>query len=151
LDKTSFRFITFTIVKKTERMKRLILLVSLLISIGISAQEPSEEFLQKLDSLGATDSTAQAQMMYNKGVALMEVHDYAEAITFFNQVFIYDTSFALAYLNRGICHMELGSSDKAIGDLKSGLEKDPELHLAHYEMGVIYEKESRYDDAITSY
>ena len=108
-----------------------------------AAQEPSEEFLQKLDSLGATDSTAQAQMMYNKGVALMEVHNYSEAITFFNQVFNYDTDFALAYLNRGICYMELGSSDKAIGDLKSGLEKDPKLHLAHYEMGVIYEKENK--------
>ena len=82
-------------------MKKLIFLVSLLISIGVSAQEPSEEFLQKLDSLGATDSTAQAQMMYNKGVALMEVHNYSEAITFFNQVFNYDTDFALAYLKQG--------------------------------------------------
>ena len=128
-------------------MKRLIFFVSILFSIGASAQEPTQEFLQKLDSLGATDSIAQAQMMYNKGVAQMEVHNYSEAITFFDQVFNYDNNFALAYLNRGICHMELGSSDKAIGDLKSGLEKDPKLHLAHYEMGVVYEKDNKSEDA----
>ena len=81
----------------------------------------------------------------------MEAHNYSEAITFFNQVFNYDGNFALAYLNRGICHMELGSSDKAIGDLKIGIEKDPKLHLAHYEMGAIYEKENKPEDAITSY
>ena len=105
-------------------MKRFIFLVSIVISMGATAQEPTEEFLQKLDSLGATDSTAQSQMMYNKGVAQMESHNYSEAITFFNQVFNYDANFALAYLNRGICYLELGSPDKAIGDLKSALGKD---------------------------
>ena len=47
-------------------MKRIIFLVSVLVSIGATAQEPSEEFLNKLDSIGATDTTAQAQMMYNR-------------------------------------------------------------------------------------
>ena len=93
----------------------------------VYGQEPTEEFLNKLDSLGATDSVAQSEMIYNKGVGFMEGRKYSEAIEQFNLAMTYVPEMASAMFNRGVCYHNLGSKDKALGDLRSALDLDPNL------------------------
>ena len=43
-----------------------------------SSAKLSQDFLNKLDSLGGIDSAANAQMKYNKGVELMDLKKYKD-------------------------------------------------------------------------
>ena len=145
---------------KLITMNRLLFIIPVICCCILNAQEPvdstviqvpSEDFLNKLDSLGGMDSIASAQLQYNKGVELMEQKNYDMAITFFDTSILYNPAFALAYFNKGICQHKKGAFDLAKSNFNLSIEKDPGFHLAHYEMGLVYEEEGFVDMAIESY
>ena len=71
-------------------MKNILIVLLVFISAVCEAQVPvvdtassakiSQDFLNKLDSLGVIDSAANAKMKYNKGVELMDLKSFKEPI-----------------------------------------------------------------------
>ena len=98
-------------------MIRILGLITLLISTSIIAQEPvdtsfsngpSEEFLNKLDSIGGMDSVAYAQIQFNKGVENMNQKKFNIAISYFDSSIYYNPAFVQAYFNRGLSYLKKG-------------------------------------------
>lgn len=68
----------------------------------------------------------QAEINYQKGVKMMEVYKYADAITFFDLSIKEDPTMASCYYYRAYCKCNLGLKAEACPDLKKASE------LGHY-------------------
>jgi tetratricopeptide (TPR) repeat protein len=131
---------------KPHQMRNIWMLVLSVFLLG-NAFAQDDEFINKLDSLGGLDDSTKAIMAYNNGLDLMNAKDYSQAIQQFNEAYNKNNGMHDAIFNRGLCYMQLGSPDKAIGDWKSVIAKDSAHEMARYEVAHYYFKEGKYPEA----
>lgn len=89
----------------------------------------------------------------NLGVALAQSGKWEEAIAAFEKVltfFAYNRP-EIVYQNLGWAYYNLGRFPEAEGALKSALRLDPQMALAHYTLGMVYEQQRRDADAANAY
>jgi Tfp pilus assembly protein PilF len=89
----------------------------------------------------------------NLGVALAQSGKWEEAIAAFEKVlaFVAYISPEVVYQNLGWAYYNLGRFPEAESALKSALRLDPQMAMAHYTLGMLYEKQRRDADAANAY
>lgn len=75
-----------------------------------------------------------ALLHYNRGNILFDAGSYEAAIADFDAAIASESTFALAYLNRGLAYKQLGKLDESARDLNRALELDPSLVSAKAEL-----------------
>jgi serine/threonine protein kinase/Tfp pilus assembly protein PilF len=93
---------------------------------------------------------AQAQILYNRALALTAAGSIPEAIEDYNRALNLDAHFGKARLNRGILHLNNKNYDQAIADLKQALENGVPPALIHYNLALVYKDQNKPQVAITS-
>lgn len=83
------------------------------------------------------------------GLALLYKKDYPAAIKAFSDALALDPAFVEARNNRGVAGLQAGKWDDAEADFQAVLDgpPTPEKVNAHYNLGLLHEKRSRYADA----
>jgi Tfp pilus assembly protein PilF len=89
----------------------------------------------------------------NLGVALAQSGNWEEAIAAFERVLTFPSynSPEIIYQNLGWAYYSLGRYREAEKALSSALKLEPRMVLAHYTLGLVYEKENRKPDAVQAY
>lgn len=107
------------------------------------------------EALVATDAAiAQAPrsaFYVNRGMLLMRMGRYEEALATVNQALEIDPSLAAAYTNRGTAHQLLRRFDAALADYQQAIQLDPEDSYAYGGLGHLYHAQNRSDDALTQF
>ncbi len=83
------------------------------------------EYDAALSSLGS--STSEADVIFNRGLALLLNKDFQNAITAFGDVTEKDSDYALAYYCSAIASARLRNDADMISSLKKAVDKDPKL------------------------
>lgn len=88
---------------------------------------------------------------YYKGIAQMEMGDYAGAVESLNnsQSLVRDEAYGIKIATKlGICYGNLGSLDKSLYYFARAVDKEPFNPLHHYNMGITLAKMGRHEDAL---
>lgn len=121
------------------------LFIFLLVGMAVPAVNAQDEnFINKLDSLGGLDDSTKAIMAYNTGIDLMAAKDFSQAVQQFNEAYSKNNLMYDALFNRGVCYLNMGSDDKAIGDWQTVAKADSSHELARYELAHYYFKKGKY-------
>ena len=101
---------------------------------------------------GALEDTksAQAQILYNRALALTAIGSIPEAIEDYNWALNLDPHFGKALLNRGILHLNKKNYDQAMADLKQALENSVPPALVHYNLALVHNAQNKPQAAIAS-
>ena len=83
------------------------------------------EYETAIASLGSAKS--EADVIFNRGLALLLNKDYQNAITAFGDVTEKDGDYAMADYCSAIASARLGNDSDMISSLKKAVDKDPEL------------------------
>ncbi len=86
------------------------------------------------------------KVLYNKGMVVMDLDRYEDAIRLFTDAIALDPEKSYAYNNRGICKYHLNDYDGALSDYNIALKINPEDGLVYNNIGVIYAKTSRIEE-----
>jgi tetratricopeptide (TPR) repeat protein len=83
------------------------------------------------------------------GLALLYKKDYLSAVRAFSDALALESTFVEARNNRGVAWLQMGKWEDAEADFQAVLDgpPTPEKVNAHYNLGLLYEKQSRYADA----
>lgn len=88
---------------------------------------------------------------YNKGVEAMKGNNFKAALPHFLDAVKFDSTFAFAWDNVGICYRNLGEIDKAIDAYKTSLFFEPSGITPLQNLAVAYTFKEDYDQAIVVY
>ncbi len=87
------------------------------------------------------------------GLALLYQKDFPGAVRAFSDALGLDASFVEARNNRGVAYLQMGKWDDAEVDFQAVLDgpPTPEKVNAHYNLGLLWEKRERFQDAEREY
>jgi tetratricopeptide (TPR) repeat protein len=102
-----------------KQMKKLLYLILVLVSFGLSAQSTDASFNYHLGNYSKDD-----------------LKDYPGAIEYYTKAIELDPNFGRAYLNRGISKSKLKDYSGAIADYTKAIEIDPNDALAYFNRGL---------------
>jgi len=88
------------------------------------------------------------------GETYLGAKDYGRALQWFEKARAKRSSSALVHFYEGQCYSSLGKFNSAIGSLQQALKLGPESKLrrkVYEQMGYVYAKQKKYDQAITAY
>lgn len=98
---------------------------------------------------GKVDSGVRSD--YDQAVAYLEDGADARAIALLEEVAANTPGLSAPYIDLGIAHHRLGNLDAAEAALGKALEANPNHPIALNEIGIIYRKTGRFDEARQSY
>jgi tetratricopeptide (TPR) repeat protein len=90
----------------------------------------------------------EAREFYNKGLALVNLGKYEEAINCYNEAIAIDPKFAEAWANKGSALGNLNRYEEEIECYDKTIEINPKIVEAWFNKGVVLENLSRYKEAI---
>jgi tetratricopeptide (TPR) repeat protein len=93
----------------------------------------------------------QAEVHFNRGVALGELKRFDEALASYDQALRIKPGYAGAYHNRGIALQALGRFDEALADCDQALRIKPDYAEAYNNRGNALHALRRFDEALVSY
>jgi predicted O-linked N-acetylglucosamine transferase (SPINDLY family) len=95
---------------------------------------------------GAFDATANlAQNLYQQG-------RFREALEYFDRlVHDFDVSVPAIWANRGVCQINLGDSDGARQSILKAISQDESSPALRFDLGNVYSRERRFEDAEEAY
>ncbi|NJM15941.1 MAG: tetratricopeptide repeat protein [Bacteroidales bacterium] len=129
-------------------------IVLLALSFNSSAQLIAEFLnnkpVEKAD-LAAADIDKEYIILINRGNAMLENGNYADAANFFGLAISLQPEEAVAYDKRAIAYMQQKKFHKAAKDLISAIETDSLFADAYLHLGIIHDHYESYDLAIVSY
>ena len=88
---------------------------------------------------------------FNHAIALLNSEDYPQAIRLLKGVTGKTSKFSAPYINLGIAYARTGEMEKAEESLKKALEINARHPVASNELGLVYRKTGRYDEARNLY
>ena len=77
-----------------------------------------------------------AEKIKDDGNALFRKGKYKAAIDCYTEAIAFDSSLAVLYVNRAMCHKKLSNWDQVVRDSKTALNLQSDLMKAHYLLGV---------------
>jgi len=89
---------------------------------------------QHLAKEGREATPQEGRFLWILGRVCLQQMRYTEGITYFNQALVTDDQYFDYYLQRGICHLNLGNHKEALKDLRSSLALLPTAD-AHFHLG----------------
>ena len=92
--------------------------------------------------------TSQAKEAFGQATSTMAKGNTEESISGFSKAIELDPGFTLAYLSRGVAHMQTQQIDKAMDDFNKALEIKPDYDRAHHLKGSAHFTKGEYDEAI---
>lgn len=95
---------------------------------------------------------AQAEIAYKQGLKLAtKIGRPVEAQAFFTQAIGLDRSFVDAYLERGLCYMDLFQQEKAISDYTKAIKLDPKNAAAYQRRARAYAELEKLELSLSDY
>lgn len=98
-----------------------------------------------------TGAVADARGQYSLGVDYYRTGDYGRARDTLTRALEADSSYAPAWTMRGRSHAHLGDLRAAISDLETACRLDQSSGEPDFQLGVVYQKAGRHDDAERAY
>jgi tetratricopeptide (TPR) repeat protein len=92
--------------------------------------------------------TASADDIFNAGVDLQTARQYAQAIGKYTEAIAKRKVFTDAYLNRGICYIEIGEIDKARADFEFYIKRKPNVSEGYISRAAAYWKKKEHEKAL---
>lgn len=92
-----------------------------------------------------------ATTLFEEGNKSKMIGEYEQAIDYYTQAIALNNNYAKAYLNRGQAYMILNQYHFAQEDLQTTLQLNPNLFLAHWYLGCIYDRKGFDRQAIEEY
>ncbi len=86
-----------------------------------------------------------------RGVAYMELGDYAQAIDDLNNAIRLDSGIPRFYYNRANAYSAVGDYRSAIDDYSKAISLKPDYALAYFNRGTAYGRLTRYNEALDDY
>lgn len=97
----------------------------------------------------AQKSPNKARVYSNRGVALLNLKKYDEAINDFNKTLALNKNFKNAYFNRGSVYYYKKEYDKAIADFSKTISLDSTYALAYNNLGAILLERHQFTEAVS--
>jgi tetratricopeptide (TPR) repeat protein len=95
---------------------------------------------------------SQTAVHYFKGISYAIKGQYDQAISHYNQAIKIKSTFANAYISRGVAYAQSGGKyDQAISDFSKAIEISPQFAKAYKDRGFAYYNKGQYDQAISDY
>ena len=91
------------------------------------------------------------ELLNNIGYYLQQDQKYQDADNAYRDAILRDSTYSIAYLNRGLNFIAMGDTAQAVRYLNRFTEMDPQNPLAYVNKGVLYEKLKDFDQAIDAY
>lgn len=89
------------------------------------------------------------QAYIDQGIENSQKGNYDQAIKDFNQALKLKPRDPTLITYRGVVYYAKGQTDMATKDFNQALEIDPKFGRAHYQLGMIYENQEKYAQAVT--
>jgi tetratricopeptide (TPR) repeat protein len=92
-----------------------------------------------------------ASVWYNKGVALVDLGKYEEALVYFDKAIELNPNDAEVWDNKGIALGHLGKHDEALACFNKALEQNPNNAEVWYNKGVALDNLGKHEEALDCY
>jgi tetratricopeptide (TPR) repeat protein len=92
-----------------------------------------------------------AEEMFHLAMAASQANDAAAAIDYLKRATTADPAMAKAHYMLGAEHAQLGMFDRAINDMDTAIQCDPDLHAARFQLGLLLITSRRVDEAETAW
>lgn len=93
----------------------------------------------------------EALKFYQLGLDETKKENFVKSIEHYKKALVYDSNFAFAYDNMGICYRRLNEFDKAIDAYEKSLKIDPNGLMPLQNIAVVYLYKKEYKKAVKSY
>jgi tetratricopeptide (TPR) repeat protein len=98
----------------------------------------------------ADGSAADPETLHRRGLVLIEMRRFAEALACFDQAIAGAPKFTLAFNNRGLVLAELKRFDEALASFDAAIKVDPNNALSYANRGYVLNELKRFDEALAS-
>ena len=99
----------------------------------------------------SVSNNEEAIKFYQLGLDETKKENFAKSIEYYEKALVYDSNFAFAYDNMGICYRRLNEFDKAIDAYEKSLKIDPNGLMPLQNIAVVYLYKKEYKKAVKSY
>lgn len=99
----------------------------------------------------SVSNNEEALKFYQLGLDETKKENFAKSIEYYKKALVYDSNFAFAYDNIGICYRRLNEFDKAIDAYENSLKIDPNGLMPLQNIAVVYLYKKEYRKAVKSY
>jgi tetratricopeptide (TPR) repeat protein len=90
-------------------------------------------------------------LFFNEGIILFKLQNYVESIKSFNNALSIDSAYSEAISSKAASLITLGCKEESFNLLHKALEHNPNNYNAYYNLGVIYEEDKKYPQALLHY
>ena len=104
-----------------------------------------------LAGLTGSNSAEVASLSTTQGFLALILLEYEEAFRLFEQALAADSSYALAYLGRGLAQTALKREAKGIADLEKAVHLDPQVSVYRSYLGKAFDQDRREGQALQEY
>ena len=99
----------------------------------------------------SVSNNVEAIKFYQLGLDETKKENFSKSIEYYKKALVYDSNFAFAYDNMGICYRRLNEFDKAIDAYEKSLKIDPNGLMPLQNIAVAYLYKKEYKKAVKSY
>ncbi len=125
-------------------------------AIKFPSQEQTDQAQSRLEALARIDRYIEmieagqgtAELLYNLGVAYLEVGEWDEAQRAFEESVRHDPRLLQGYVNLGAVHFQQGRLDEAVTNMRKALELQDDFLPARSNLGITLMKMGRHQEAI---
>lgn len=116
--------------------------------------------LMLMDSINESQSVIETLLLINpnsafghdlNGITQLKNENYALAIEHFTKAIQIDSTFAMAYYNRGLAFKYLGNNEGALVDMNKAIELRQNLAQFYFTRAIVSKNQGEMDDALADY